>query len=301
MANEEVILQEKVKAVIIKEFGWNVCEIKIHGRGVQNIVLMVEEQDMGRFAVRVPYPEDRQQFPNRERDRSLLLKEADITNYCSRFNIPVPKVHHTFLSDELDFIIVDFIEGDPTKISHKSIGEMVQKIHRIPVEPLFIRNQGERTIYDYMANRIAERVKFVKPIIDISSCIPNRNEIEQILAIPTNNKESLLHLDVRPPNLISKKGEIGAILDWDNALKGDPVLELMRVEESMELDFKEFMKGYTDYSLLNETPMIVQNLYRLDTALMLTILFEQVLKNQMKSEYYQNRLKFLSLQVAKEV
>jgi aminoglycoside phosphotransferase (APT) family kinase protein len=49
---------------------------------------------------------------------------------------------------------------------------------------------------------------------------------------------------VRPPNIIGKNGEIKAIIDWDNALIGNPIMELMRISESNELDEKDFLNGY---------------------------------------------------------
>lgn len=103
----------------------------------------------------------------------------------------------------------------------------------------------------------------------------------------------LLHLDVRRPNIIAKNGIIQAIINWDNAFIGNPIMELMRISETQELDEVEFLKGYNAEKLLKNTEKVIQSIYRLDTALMLSILFISFLNDKEKSEYYINRVQLL--------
>lgn len=98
-------------------------------------------------------------------------------------------------------------------------------------------------------------------------------------------------MDIRPANLIGYNGEVKAIVDWDNALIGHPLLELMRIAETNEISWDEFKDGYKNDSIFNVTPHIVSLFYRLDTAVMLANLFIAHLKIKDKGVFYKERLK----------
>ncbi|PFA62950.1 hypothetical protein CN378_18080 [Bacillus sp. AFS015802] len=91
---------------------------------------------------------------------------------------------------------------------------------------------------------------------------------------PAENK--LLHMDIRPENILFKNRQIVGLFDWTNALVGDPVLELMRINEYGCLS-DEFIDHYDGFEKeINRVPDLVRWLYQLDTSLMLTLLFEEL-------------------------
>ena len=86
---------------------------------------------------------------------------------------------------------------------------------------------------------------------------------------------SLVHLDVRTSNLRCTGGAVRALLDWSNALRGDPAMELGRLAEyallpGNGLDYEAILAGYRE-------PVPVESaafwIYRLDAAVMLALLF----------------------------
>ena len=92
---------------------------------------------------------------------------------------------------------------------------------------------------------------------------------------------SLLHLDIRPSNLICIGGRVQALIDWSNALIGDPRLELARLSEYAQVEENEtdeaaFRAGYREAGsgIAEETAADV--LYRLDAAVMLALVFLSV-------------------------
>jgi aminoglycoside phosphotransferase (APT) family kinase protein len=79
-------------------------------------------------------------------------------------------------------------------------------------------------------------------------------------------------MDARPANVLTQKGTIVAIVDWANALIGDPALELARIAESGHLS-PDFLRGYNNQNDEQRPPERVRLLYHLDTAVMLAIVF----------------------------
>jgi hypothetical protein len=87
------------------------------------------------------------------------------------------------------------------------------------------------------------------------------------------------HLDVRAPNLRCSGGTVRAMLDWSNALIGDPALELGRLAEYALLPdngfcYEAILAGY-------QAPVAADSaafwIYRLDAAVMLALLFSSEL------------------------
>lgn len=76
----------------------------------------------------------------------------------------------------------------------------------------------------------------------------------------------------RPANLLSYQGELKAVVDWTNLLIGDPSLELARIAEYGLLD-EGFLSGYGAPNPFGHLPPGVETLYRLDTAVMLAVVF----------------------------
>ena len=85
-------------------------------------------------------------------------------------------------------------------------------------------------------------------------------------------RRALLHMDIRPANLLTKSGALRGVVDWSNALIGDPALELARIAEYGFLT-REFLAGYDDQTPFAQVPAAAELLFRLDTAVMLAVVF----------------------------
>lgn len=275
---------------------WNIQTIDFIGNGVVNAVFLVNDNNLGKLAVRTPWNADNSMDNQISNDVISLKKEAEIAHHCYKNAIPVPKVHQLYLSEEINFLVSDFVSGDNAAISSLEIGQFVSKIHNVPTEKLNIIDQGNLPLTSMISRRIIERNLTLCKLINIRNVLPNTVELESALnlAEPVN---ALLHLDVRPPNIIGEKGKIQAIVDWDNAFIGHPIMELMRICESKELDVGDFLKGYNNKSIMENTEEVIQLIYRLDTALMLAILFVSIIKDTKKATYYIKRVEFLSTEI----
>lgn len=289
-------LKLSIHQTLNHQFNWSVDEISFFANGVINAVFLVNEKNLGRLAVRIPWRSEEQMM---DKDSSAVLslkKEAALSEHCFKHQLPVPKVHKLYLSEKVNFLVSDFIAGDQQEISSFAIGELTSQLHHIPIDGLSIIGQNERSLPAIISQRITSRAGTLSGLMKLDFLIPSSEELEGILNTSQIN-DCLLHLDIRHPNLIGKKGQIKAIVDWDNALIGNPIMELMRISESQELHVEEFLKGYSDLSILERTDGLIQNIYRLDTALMLAILFTTFIPDPQKREYYVNRVQIISRKI----
>ena len=84
-----------------------------------------------------------------------------------------------------------------------------------------------------------------------------------------------VHLDVRASNLRCAGGAVRGLLDWSNALVGDPAMELGRLAEyalppQNGLDYDAVLASYQEPIPVDSAAFWI---YRLDAAVMLALLF----------------------------
>ncbi|MBY0121978.1 phosphotransferase family protein [Bacillus sp. S/N-304-OC-R1] len=285
-------LKASIHHVLRNKFDWAIDEISFFANGVINAVFLVKEKNLGRLAVRIPWRSEEQMMDKESSAILSLKKEAALSEHCFKHHLPVPKVHKLYLSENINFLVSDFIDGDDKEISSFAIGELTSQLHHIPIDGLSIIGQDGRSLPSIISKRITSRAGTLGGLMKQDFLIPSTEELERVLNSSQIN-DCLLHLDIRHPNLIGKQGHIKAIVDWDNAFIGNPIMELMRISESQELHVEEFLKGYRDLSILERTDGLIQNIYRLDTALMLAILFTTFVPDSLKREYYVNRVQML--------
>ncbi|MGN7195803.1 phosphotransferase family protein [Bacillus mycoides] len=269
-----------------------VQDLKVIGTGVQNIVFR-GDSEKGALAFRVPWEREVENI-NEDlfNSRISLQKETELSKFCYSKGIPVPKIHGLHLTAELDFLISDYVSTDHMPVSACKIGKLVSELHSIPIDGLQYEQNIREPISKYIAERIVKRIEGFNTITNSGIKLPEAKTIEHILSTADHIK-SLLHMDIRPANLIGYNGEIKAIVDWDNALIGHPLLEFMRIAETNEVNWEEFEEGYKNDSIFNATPHIVSLFYRLDTAVMLANLFIAHLKIEDKGVFYKERVKAL--------
>ncbi|MBS4191614.1 aminoglycoside phosphotransferase family protein [Bacillus sp. FJAT-49705] len=289
-------LQASISNVIIQDLNWQLEEIKLIGSGVINAVFLIREKNLGELAVRTPWRAEENMMDKHSSGIISLKKEVQISEHCHNYSLPVPKVHKLHLSSDINFLISDFISGDNSPISSFDIGQLTSKIHKVPLGGLSIIDQHQQTLSQIISHRIINRVQTLRELTNSKIALPCLEELQEILDTPQADN-CLLHLDVRRPNLIGEKGSIKAIIDWDNAFIGNPIMELMRIAETEELHVEEFLKGYNNMSIIEKTDKVIQFIYRLDTALMLSILFISFVNDVEKREHYLKRVDYLSTEI----
>ena len=100
---------------------------------------------------------------------------------------------------------------------------------------------------------------------------------------------SLLHMDLRPANILVRSGRPAAVLDWSNALVGDAALDLARAAEYGSLTAVA-LAAYGDHGAFSMTPGTPRQIvYRLDTAVMLSHVFVNGAPDQARARHYIQR------------
>lgn len=290
-------LRTKLQSILTREYKeLGIKGLEVVGSGVQNVVFRGDSETSS-FAFRVPW--ERQVANINESSfcsRLSLQKEAKLSAFCHSQGIAVPAVHDLHLSEELDFLISDFITTDSTPVSSYKIGELANKLHRMPIEGLHYENENGKSTEKHIAERLVKRLQSFNEITSLRIQFPKIEEIEAVLREGEQVKR-LLHMDIRPANIIGNGGEIQAIVDWDNALIGHPLLELMRIAEVNEVNWSEFKAGYKNEHIFDSLPQIVCLFYRLDTAVMLANLFIAQLKIKDKGLHYKERVEVISNEI----
>jgi aminoglycoside phosphotransferase (APT) family kinase protein len=113
----------------------------------------------------------------------------------------------------------------------------------------------------------------------------------------------LLHLDVRASNLRCAGGAVRAVLDWSNALLGDPAMELGRLAEyamlpENGLDYQAVLAGYKEPVPVDSAAFWI---YRLDAAVMLALLFLSEAPHATLGPRAVDRLREVRLRLSREL
>jgi thiamine kinase-like enzyme len=240
------------------------------GNGVECVVFKMDIGSSRYFAVKVPWQATSENSNiERLRARKLIEIENKVSQVVSSYDvIPVALPIKLFYTEHLDFLITEHIENDKSSYDDKTLGMYIKKLHNMPVDKV---EQTQFTSNTLLSNRLINNLKKLKRLSGSDYHIPSDDVIRNILS-HKDLRKSLLHMDIRPANVLSKNNEIVGLIDWTNYLIGDPALELIRIDEYGFLT-DDFLEGYEDHGTITKLPLSLQFLYRLDTVSMLALVF----------------------------
>jgi aminoglycoside phosphotransferase (APT) family kinase protein len=240
-------------------------ELRIIGQGLEALVCRATTERFGDVAIKVPWT----RFESNENDawvdnRALLRQEALMAQHLTNHGVPVPAIHLLHVEGALDFLISAYIHNDGSEVPSHQLGELLARIHNSPPPPV---QAGSLPIN--LAERIEQRLKVVEQQTGLALPLPPgwQEPLDW-----SGARQAILHMDFRPANVLSHEGRLRAIVDWSNMLIGDPALELARIAEYENLD-EGFLEGYGTKDPFGHLPPGVETLYRLDTAVMLAVVF----------------------------
>jgi fructosamine-3-kinase len=168
-------------------------------------------------------------------------------------------------------LIMSFIPSDDSKPDEFELGKLLASIHSIKTPSIELSAQESSEIPELIADRLHRRWKELDGLVENLPALEDRNAIVEKLA-STRSVKSLLHMDFRHANFRMDNGKVTALLDWSNSLIGHPAVELARVAETGETG-EEFLRGYASVKDLPDISLLVETIFRLDTATMLSLVF----------------------------
>ena len=202
--------------------------------------------------------------------RALLRQEEELGRYLRSQGIPVPVSTGLLTDGPYPCLIQEFIEHDETcEVSDDHLAYLLSRIHACTAPRTLVAHEG-LPFASCIARRITRRAHELEKATGVSLAVPDTTRTESVLNL-RGYRPSLLHMDIRPPNILAAAGSAQAIIDWSNALMGDPALEFARIAEWWR-PCTRLRVAYESICGPLRTPRIVDLLYRLDAALVLGLL-----------------------------
>ncbi len=205
--------------------------------------------------------------------RDLLRQEFALANHGRSIGIPTPAMYHLDL--EGDLLVSQFMESDTGQSAPSQLGTIIGRLHQAPPPPIRCVGQRGQSAASTVTNLLRERLGTIGRLTRHD--LPDVDQVQVHAHLRSREGyRALLHMDARSANVLVKNGQIVALLDWSNALVGDPWLELCRIAEYGEVG-SEFWTNYKlaahDLAGRSRPDTAIELLYRLYTATMMTIVF----------------------------
>jgi aminoglycoside phosphotransferase (APT) family kinase protein len=278
--------------ILHDEYGHlSITSLRKIGAGMDGMVYCAHSRELGHVAIKTPHSRWMTSGNEPRLDtRTLLCQELQLSQHLRAHGLPVPEVFSLHTSDTgPDFIISQFIESDGSELPAAAFGQLIRAIHDAPLPPISLIAGGPSADPDeVLAERIPRRLKVLISITDLDTGIP---DIATALSASRTDgtRQCLLHMDLRPENILARAGRPAAILDWSNALTGDPRLDLARSAEYGCLSAAT-LTAYGNPEAFSMTPSTPREIiYRLDTAIMLAHVFLNGAPDEVKAKHYMQR------------
>jgi aminoglycoside phosphotransferase (APT) family kinase protein len=201
--------------------------------------------------------------------RDLMRQEAGLLRFARAHGVPAPEVAFLHVDGDVDVLATAFVPSDGSPARADDLAGALASLHAAtpPAIPLVAQPGEFATV---LAERVSRRAGVVERLAGVRLGLPGAGELAGVLPAP-GSPAALLHLDLRAANVLTVEGRIVGLVDWTNALVGDPVLELARLDEYGSAP-PGFVASYRDVHP-HEAPAARELLYRLDAAVMLAVVF----------------------------
>jgi len=203
----------------------------------------------GKFILRIAPADD---VPKLFYEVDMMRSEPAIHKIVrAKTNIPAPAIVHSDFSSKIidrDFIVLEFLEGQPGYFSDEELGRYVRQLHAIESNTYGYPDRAAPTGKNWPTIFF----KYAELIFqDCLSCgIIDKAEYDWFLRVYKKNSgavvdcpASLLHLDLWSQNILTRSSRITGILDFDRGLYGDVELEFA-VLDTYGSSTDEFFRGY---------------------------------------------------------
>ncbi|MYT77474.1 MULTISPECIES: phosphotransferase [unclassified Streptomyces] len=246
------------------------------GSGLEFQVWRMRHQQWGEVALRLPAQAVESNPNDPLVDTAELLRhEALVYMALGGRGIPLPRLYD-LRHYEVDVLVSEYVATDGSAWSSEELGRIVAGLHEAPVPVGIAPERSEDMFRGTIAERVSRRHSVLRDLAPELEPLPGVDMLAA--AVPEFGAGSLLHMDVRAANVLSTGGRVSAVIDWSNSMVGDPALELARIETNAMfpengIDHPEFLQGYRSVRPLPERSDACRSLYRLDAAVMLSIVF----------------------------
>ncbi|CAM3901719.1 phosphotransferase [Cohnella lubricantis] len=214
---------------------------------VTALEVLLSNGEVRKLVVRQHGPADVARNPHIATDEYKLLKLLADTD------VPAPAPYGADESGEIlpsPYIAIEFIEGEtilsaPTPNQAidlcNQLAAALAAIHQADISSRDVSYlpKQERRLSEFLARIPAD-------VADMAESSLIREALQRIEPSPPRNKETLLHGDYWPGNMLWKNGRLVAVIDWEDAAIGDPLADLANARLEIAWSFgTEAMHHFT--------------------------------------------------------
>jgi aminoglycoside phosphotransferase (APT) family kinase protein len=169
------------------------------------------------------------EYGTAEHNPHVATAEFNVLEIMHAAGVPVP---FPYLADESreilpgPYLVTEFIDGaritepDGARDVARKLAAVLSRIHGAP------RDHGRSLLQD-QRDRYNARVRATPAVLDESLSEGRiRAALGHAWPPPRRNKPVILHGDFWPGNTLWRDGELAAVIDWDHAGLGDPLVDL---------------------------------------------------------------------------
>ena len=226
----------------------------------------------------------------------VMEKEIAVARVLGEAGVPTPAVltwHRTADPEtEPSWMLVEYVPHEGVERLSRDcqveLGALARRIHAIEPSGLDVPGLArDRPWPDWIRQRILTRLAAARRYMAIPAAAEVERMLGAALADGPREPRSLLHLDLRAPNLAIRTNRIAGVLDLANAIVGDPYLELARIR-GCGLLTPGFLEGYGEDSMRLERYGRTLDAYELDlTALLVVVSREEMDDDRLHREMVQ--------------
>ena len=238
-------VQEALAAV---KRGWELRDVQQLSPRVAKLQILTDHDSPQQLILLQHSPRDRQRNPEIARDEFTLL------NMLCKAGLPVPRPLLVETSPDIPFLITNYVDGEiclaPTDLSAfcRLLARILTEIHSIDInrhDLAFLPSQR-----DLICDQLRESTGDTYGI---------RAGMRAALPRIATNKAVLLHGDFWLGNLLWRAEKLAAIIDWEDAMLGDPLGDLGKSRLEMLWSLGEEAMGLYTAGYMAQNP-------RLDTS-----------------------------------
>lgn len=157
------------------------------------------------------------------RNQNVAQHEFRLLGMLRECGLPVQQGHFVELGEVQPFFVIEFVEGrpeiDPRKPSDflEKLARQLVAIHRTDLTSFDTTLFEQQTVgYGTPSERLNERLRESEIRAALASVTPRSK----------SNHHVLRHGDFWPGNVLWHEGEVAAVIDWEEALIGEPLADL---------------------------------------------------------------------------
>lgn len=231
---------------------------------------------------------------------TLQRQEMVIARWANTHGVPSALPMGLIDHDGVPVLVLEVVDDDGTDMDSAALGSSIAAMHSQPRPEFELVAQNGLPLAARIVHRLTERYAELKgyhSLPDLPHSAVLRSTLDSLSTEPVLN-----HLDLRRQNVRIHKGQPRSIFDWSNALAGPPELEFARVHEYSVIeengvDYRAFLNGYIKGGGSIDVDTAAFPLLRLDTAVMLALVFSSVAPNAGLRDHFVSRSRTLAHQL----